>query len=178
MTTARRGAARLRGVCVGAASMAVAVAAHGSAGAELPATSSMVLLVLCAAMVGAVASSPSEAHRRLPVLVAYLAGGQTVGHCLLTFTAGHHHGGSHATLPMLVAHGVAALVLAVLIGTAERSLAALAGVLWRLILVGVALRGTDACRRPRPLWWGAGLRIRILPGSGLGTRGPPSFTAA
>ena len=62
------------------------------------------------------------------MLVAHLAGGQTVGHLLLTFTAGHQHGGSHATLPMLVAHGVAALVLAVLIGTAERSLAALAGV--------------------------------------------------
>jgi hypothetical protein len=177
MSTARSDAARLRGSLVGATSTTVTVAAHGLGGASLPATSAVLLLVAISAMVGAVASSSADAQRRLPVIASFLGAGQLIGHYVLAFASGHHHG-AHWSTPMILAHAAAALLVAALICSAERSFAAVTAALWRLVLVLVALVGEPSGRRPRTVWWGPELADRVLAGSGHVTRGPPSLTAA
>jgi len=177
MSVARTNAARVRGVLVGATSGAVAVAAHGLGGAMLPGGSAVVLLVLCSAAVGAASSSPAELQRRLPVVALYLSAGQVLGHYLLVLASSHPHG-SHWSVPMAVAHGLAALGAAALICSAERLFGAIAAVLWQLVVVLVALRGTGRTRRPGILWWAPGLAARTLACSGRATRGPPFFAAA
>ncbi len=172
MTLARTRAARLRGVLVGASAGAVAVAGHGVGGAALPATPSMVLMVLLCAGVGAVASSPAEVHRRPLVVLAYVSAGQSVGHCTLVFASTHPHA-NHWSASMLAAHAVAAIICAALICTAERLFGALAGVLWCLIVVLLALRDDLSPSTGRPVWAHVGTAPRILAGGGLGTRGPP-----
>jgi hypothetical protein len=174
---ARTDAARVRGVLVGAISGAVAVAAHGLGGAMLPGGPAIVLLVLGSAAVGAASSSPAELQRRLPVVALYLSAGQVLGHYLLVLAASHPHG-NHWSVPMVAAHALAALGAAALICSAERLFGAIAAVLWHLVVVLVALRGTGATRRPGILWWAPGLAARTLAGSGRATRGPPSFAAA
>jgi hypothetical protein len=134
-------------------------------------------LVAISAMVGAVASSASDAQRRLPVVALYLALGQLIGHYVLAFASGHDHG-AYWSMPMIVAHGAAALLVAALICSAERCFAAVTAALWRLVLVLLALRGEQSGRRLRAVWWGGELATRVLAGSGHVTRGPPSSSAA
>jgi hypothetical protein len=174
---ARTDAARVRGVLVGAISGAVAVAAHGLGGAMLPGGPAIVLLVLGSAVVGAASSSPRQLQRRLPVVAIYLSVGQVLGHYLLVLASSHPHG-SHWSIPMAAAHGLAALGAGALICSAERLFGAIASVLWQLVLVLVAVRGTRPTRRRGILWWAPGLAARTLAGSGRVTRGPPSFAAA
>jgi hypothetical protein len=174
---ARTDAARVRGVLVGAISGAVAVAAHGLGGGMLPGGPAIVLLVLGSAVVGAASVIPADVQRRLPVVALYLSAGQLLGHYLLVLASSHPHG-SHWSVPMVAAHTLAALGAAALICSAERLFGAIAAVLWRLILVLVALRGTGPTRRRGILWWAPGLAARTLAGSGRATRGPPSFAAA
>lgn len=177
MNAARARAARLRGVLVGASSAAVAVAAHSVGGADLPAAPAIVLLVLACAALGAAASSPAENQRCLPVVLAYVSAGQLVGHCALVFASTHAHA-DHWSVPMLASHVVSALSCAALICTVERLSGALAGVLWRLILVLQALVDGDQPRMSRPVWWHCGLASRILARCGPGTRGPPLVASA
>lgn len=172
MTDARTRAARLRGVLVGASAGAVAVAGHGVGGAALPAAPSIVLMVLLCAAVGALASSSAERLRRPIAVLAYVSAGQVVGHCTLVFASTHSHA-NHWSASMLASHAVAAIVCAALICTAERLFAALAGVLWRLIIVLLALCDDVNPSTGRPVWARTALSPRILTGGGLGTRGPP-----
>jgi hypothetical protein len=178
MTVARTRAARLRGLFVGASAGAVAIAGHNVGGAALAASPSIVLMVLLCAAVGAVASSSSEVHRRPLAVLAYVSVGQLVGHCALVFASTHSHA-NHWSVGMLASHAVAAVLCAALICTAERLFGALAGVLWRLIVVLLALRDQLAPSVGRPLWAHTALTSRLLAGAGLGTRGPPlpAFTA-
>jgi drug/metabolite transporter (DMT)-like permease len=111
MTLARAGAARLRGVFVDASAGAVAVAAHGVGGTALPASPSIVLMVLLCAVVGAVASSPAEIHRRPPVVRVYVLAAQLVGHCTWVFVSTHTHA-NHWSVQMVASHVVAAFICA------------------------------------------------------------------
>jgi hypothetical protein len=172
MTDARTRAARLRGVFVGASAGAVAVAGHSVGGAGLPAAPSIVLMVLLCAAVGALASSSAEGLRRPIAVLAYVSAGQLVGHRTLVFASTHSHA-NHWSASMLASHAAAAIVCAALICTAERLFAALAGVLWRLIVVLLALCDDVNPRTGRPVWARTALTSRILAGGGLGTRGPP-----
>lgn len=178
MAATRSSAAQLRGVFVGAISGVTAVAGHGLGGAHLPGSAAVVLVVLCSAVIGAVGATTSTVSvRRAPTVLACLLLGQLLGHYLLGITAQHAHttGWSAA---MVFAHLGAALVAAALICTAERLFAAVATVVWRLILVLVAVRDTTARRRAEHRWGlpHSGARPRF--GCGRVTRGPPSFAAA
>jgi|EndMetStandDraft_8_1072994.scaffolds.fasta_scaffold18390_4 hypothetical protein len=177
MTAARTTAARLRGISVGASAGAVAVGAHGVGGAALPASPAIVLMVLLCAVVGAVASSSSEIHRSPAAVLLYVLAGQLIGHCILVFASTHTHGG-HWSVQMAASHLAAAVLCAALICTAERLFGALAGVLWRLILVLLVLRDDDRPQRSRRAWAHTGLTSRILACRGLGTRGPPLLAFA
>ena len=160
MTLARTGAARLRGVFVGASAGAVAVAAHGVGGTALPASPSIVLMVLLCAVVGAVASSPAEIHRRPPVVRVYVLAAQLVGHCTWVFASTHTHA-NHWSVQMVASHVVAAFICAAaLICTAERLFGALAGVLWHLILVLLAPRDDDHPPQSYRAWAHTGLTSR------------------
>ena len=167
VTVARTRAARLRGVFVGALAGVTAVAGHGL-GAMIPGSAAVVMVVLCSAVVGAAASI--DAPRRGPVIVAYLAAGQLLGHYLLGLASEHAHA-TQWSAPMLAAHAVAALAAGALICTAERLFAAVAAAVWRLILVLVAVRDAGRRRRPRAGWWAAALAVRKGAGSGRVTRG-------
>jgi hypothetical protein len=175
VTVARTRAARLRGVFVGAIAGVTAVAGHGLGGAAMPGSAAVVMVVLCSAVVGAAASV--DAPRRVPLVTAYLAAGQLLGHYLLGFASDHAHA-TQWSAPMLAAHAVAALAAGALICTAERLFAAVAAAVWRLILVLVAVRDAGRRRSPSTGWWAASMAVRTRAGSGRVTRGPPSFAAA
>lgn len=175
MTAARTKAAQLRGVFVGAISGVTAVAGHGVGGAHLPGSPAVVLVVLCSAVAGAVASA--AAMHRVPIVVACLLLGQLLGHSLLGIASEHAHA-TQWSAAMVCAHLGAALVAAVLICTAERLFAAVAIAVWRLVLVLVSLRDSRH-RRPVPTRWGvAALAARPAGGCGRVTRGPPALVAA
>jgi hypothetical protein len=79
---------------------------------------------------------------------------------------------------MVASHVVAAFICAALICAAERLFGALAGVLWHLILVLLALRDDDHPPQSYRAWAHTGLTSRLLACRGLGTRGPPLFVSA
>ncbi len=164
----------MRGGFVGACAAATAIGAHSLGGGGLPASPSLVVLVLACAVIGALASS-AKARRSVPAVTLYLSVGQVVGHCVLAVAGGHTHTGQWS-LPMLAAHLVAALGGAALICAAERLLAALVGSIWRLVMVLLALRG-DEQRCIRLVWTHTGLAVRSVVCGGWGTRGPPPLAA-
>jgi hypothetical protein len=172
MTAARIAAARLRGGFVGATSASVAVAAHDAGGGSLPTGATVALLVVACATVGAVTTTSTR--RGLPSVLAFVAAGQLIGHCVMTYASGHAHG-SHWSLPMVSAHAVAAVACAGLICAAERLCAAALGELRRLIVVTLHVSGDDAHARKAPTSPSTPIQSRILIRSGLGTRAPPVF---
>lgn len=161
---------------MGACSIAAAAAAHSLAGGGLPGGSSVVLLVLATMVIGALASTPAPHRHALTIVAAQLAAGQALGHCTLVVAGGHSHG-DHWSSSMLVAHLLAALGCAALICAAERLFCRLAGRIWRLVVVTLALRGDDVRRGVAPVWPAPRLVTRVLLGCGPGTRGPPVLTA-
>ena len=158
----------LRGLAVGSLTAALALAAHGAAGAALGSGAAAILLVLLAAGVGALASTIERA-REPAVLVALLAVGQAVSHLMLA-AAGHSHGPVPGGA-MLAAHLLAVVLGALLIAGAERLGRALSTVL-----------GEPAARRTpppvvRPTWELARpdhpLQSRLLVAVSISHRGPP-----
>ncbi|MDI9917198.1 hypothetical protein [Rhodococcus sp. IEGM 1379] len=110
--------APLRGSVVGAASGALAIAAHGISGGEIPPASAMTLLIAVCVAVGAItATLPSLARGPLP-LIAALGAGQLAAHAAMTVSV-HSHS-SAPGLTMLGAHAVATAVCAVAVLAAER----------------------------------------------------------
>ena len=158
----------LRGLAVGSLTAALAMAAHGAAGAALETGPAAILLALLAAAFGALAGSLERAAEPA-VLVALLAVGQVTGHLMLA-AAGH----CHEPVPcgaMLAAHLLAVMVGAVLIAGAERLCRALSTVL-----------GAHTTRRTpppavRPLWaltrLDHPLQSRLLVAVSISHRGPP-----
>jgi hypothetical protein len=117
-------AGRVRGVTTGLLTAALAVAAHGAGGGMLPSGAAMSLLAVLAVTVGALTTTIG--HTSTPrLLLALLAAGQLLGHVLLS-TAGHQHTSSAPpAVAMLVAHVLATVAGASLIGAGER--------LWRAL---------------------------------------------
>ncbi|NMM88511.1 hypothetical protein B2J88_29870 [Rhodococcus sp. SRB_17] len=110
--------APLRGSVVGAASGALAIAAHGMGGGEIPPASAMTLLIAVSVAVGAItATLPALTRGPLP-LIAALGAGQLAAHAAMTVSV-HSHS-SAPGLMMLGAHAVATAVCAVLVLAAEQ----------------------------------------------------------
>jgi hypothetical protein len=158
----------LRGLAVGSFTAALALAAHGAAGAALGSGAAAMILALLAGGFGALASSLERATEPA-VLVALLAAGQTAGHLMLA-AAGHSHGPVPDT-SMLAAHVLAVGVGALLITGAERLCRALSTVL---------AEGTTYRTPPpvvRPMWAltrpDHPLQSRLLVAVSISHRGPP-----
>jgi hypothetical protein len=158
----------LRGLAVGSLTAALALAAHGAAGAALGSGAAAILLALLAAGFGALAGSLERAAEPA-VLVVLLAAGQVIGHVMLA-AAGHSHG-SAPDAAMLAAHLIAVVVGALLIAGAERLCRALSTVL-----------GAGNTRRlppptVRPMWTSTRpdhpLQSRLLVAVSISHRGPP-----
>ncbi|KQU04637.1 hypothetical protein ASG56_15115 [Rhodococcus sp. Leaf7] len=115
-----------RGGAVGALTAALAVAAHGAGGGEIPGSDSLTFLVVASLGVGVLAGSVGTGRSGRLALLPWLAGGQVVAHQALALAADH----SHPVGPsMLTAHAVAVGVCALLLGAAERLLRAITSVL-------------------------------------------------
>ena len=158
----------LRGLAVGSLTAALALAAHGAAGAALGSGAAAILLTMLAAGFGALAGALERASEPA-VLVALLAAGQAAGHLMLA-AAGHSHGPVPGGA-MLAAHLLAVVVGALLIAGAERLCRALSTVL-----------GERATRRTpppvvRPMWAltrpDHPLQSRLLVAVSISHRGPP-----
>ena len=159
----------LRGLAVGSLTAALALAAHGAAGAVLGSGAAAMLLTLLAGGFGALASALERAAEPA-VLAALLAAGQAAGHLMLA-AAGH----SHAPTPgdaMLAAHLLAVVIGTLLITGAERLCRALSTVLGEC----------SARRAPPPVtrttWAPARpdhpLQSRLLVAVSISHRGPPT----
>ncbi len=113
-------AASLRGGAVGALTVALAVAAHGSAGGGYPSGSALMFLLVVGVGVGALATMPA------PGMVRLLGGlmiGQFAAHLALAAGSPQEMTHDHSVLPsasMLAFHLAASTVAAVLVCTAER----------------------------------------------------------
>ncbi len=170
----------LRGLAAAGSSAALAVAAHAAAGGALPSTGLAVVLTTLLAGAGV---ALADRQRGLPSILAVVGGGQLTLHVLLD-RLGHAHGAVNgdSSVSMLVTHTVAAIVVAVLLAGAERSVFAMAAVL-RWLLGGVL-----AAPQPRPA---TGLSTRpaappaLAPGSitmtvlltrVIARRGPPELS--
>ncbi|MFD6893874.1 hypothetical protein ACFWB0_04890 [Rhodococcus sp. NPDC060086] len=114
----------LLGGTAGVSTAALAVAAHGAAGGSIPTNPAVALLTAVAVGVGIVgAGRPGTSP------VALLAAGQLGTHIVLsTLTDGH----LHISASMLVAHTVAVVGCALLIGIADRLYTACTSVVRRI----------------------------------------------
>jgi hypothetical protein len=103
---------------------ALAIAAHSTAGGELPSSATAALLTLLAVTLGALVATIQEAAD-FKALVAVLAVGQLLGHAVLG-AAGHSHSPAATASAglMLAAHVVAIAVGAALIAAGGRLCAA------------------------------------------------------
>lgn len=125
-TSTSTAAAPLRGCVVGAATGALALAAHGAAGGGYPASDGMALLLLTAVLSGFAAGAAGGRVRwhsgfasGIGVLLP-LAIGQGIGHWALTGLTGHHTAAAEPGSVMFAAHLIATLICAVAITAAEQ----------------------------------------------------------
>ncbi|MEU6579998.1 hypothetical protein [Nocardia sp. NPDC046763] len=139
----------VRGGLAGVAMAALAVGAHGFAGGGYPGSSGLMLLILAAAVIGALAAAlrPPAA---LPIL---MVAGQPVCHLALSGLVHHGHAAEAMEFaahgPMLLTHAVAAAGCAVLILVAERLYGLISRAV-RVILTRPAARPARAPRSRRP----------------------------
>ncbi|NNH69196.1 hypothetical protein HLB23_04815 [Nocardia uniformis] len=160
----------MRGVAVGTASGAVAVAAHGlGGGAVAPTGAALALLLATCALIGVVVATVRPRGGLLSTM-AMLAVGQSIGHEALSMGPQHHQHGVGTA--MLAAHLVAVPVGAVLIRAAEIGVRrAVTSV--RRFLVVLGLEPLPPHRpTPVPVHQRA-VALRLLVSSGSGLRGPP-----
>ena len=174
------GPAPLRGCVVGAATGALAVAAHGAAGGGYPTSAGTALLLLTTLLTGWVSGSAGTGSiPRSPSLgtgiLLPLVSGQFVGHWALTGLAGHHAetstaAGESLSAAMLTAHLLAVLLCSLAIAVAERLYRAASAVVRALV---APLRGP----RPTPRFRAAThlTASRQHPPNGAsGPRAPPA----
>lgn len=114
-------AASLRGGAVGALTVSLAVAAHGTAGGAYPSGPALTYLLIVGIGVGVVSTlpDPRSGTARLSTVLGGLVFGQVAGHVALAVTAVH----AHSILPsptMMGLHFAASVVTAALICIAER----------------------------------------------------------
>ncbi|MFC4125259.1 hypothetical protein [Nocardia rhizosphaerae] len=165
--------ARLRGACAGSMSGALSLAAHGLAsGGALPGSTTVALLGVVSAAVGALVAGIGPLRSGAVGLVAVLLGGQLLGHTTMSWSGHAHHAADSLGLGMLCAHLVAAVVAAVLIVGVEAAYRIGAAALGRMLPLRYrAPRIPD----PAPLRLAHRDRVilRILAAWSPRTRGPP-----
>lgn len=159
-----------RGWLLAASAVVLTLTAHTAADGALP---DPALALAIAGLVGWASTAVRTA--RLPVLLAILAAAQLVIHFALTFLAPH---GSHVAAvddtTMLAAHAVATVVLAALIGSAERGLIAVVAGLRRLLPVVFAAGPHPAGQVPAVVVpAAAGTHTEVLLRRVHTRRGPP-----
>jgi ribose/xylose/arabinose/galactoside ABC-type transport system permease subunit len=162
--------ALLRGSAVGAVSTALAIAAHGLAGGDVPPASALTLLIAVCSAVGAITGTlPVPTRGPLP-LIAALGAGQLAAHTTMTLSV-HSHSPSPG-LAMLGAHIVATLVCATLVLAAER----LFGVVTRVVQVVLSAPAMPvaALIRRFPTTHHLGPNGALLR-AGISPRGPPAL---
>jgi len=128
------GARSARSVAFAVSAVSLSLGAHATAGGDVP---DVPLLLLLVALVDA-ASSTLARRPRGPVATAVaLLSAQVVLHGAFMFAAPDHaaHAGHLPSLPMVVAHGIAAFVLAVLLSHGERLITHVARVLLPVALL-------------------------------------------
>ncbi|WP_306363342.1 hypothetical protein [Nocardia sp. CC227C] len=107
----------MRGFLVGVTVAALAIAAHGAAGADIPESAGVTLLLMIAGTVG-VAAGPSRSRA---ALLGWLLAGQLACHGALSVLSGHDHdSGAVSDRWMISAHVLAAGCCAVLLAVTER----------------------------------------------------------
>ncbi|TSD44822.1 hypothetical protein FFI94_000700 [Rhodococcus sp. KBS0724] len=174
MSTDAPTTALLRGSAVGAVSTALAIAAHGLAGGDVPPASSLTLLIAVCSAIGAITGTlPVLARGPLP-LIAALGAGQLAAHTTMALSM-HSHSPSPARSPglaMLGAHIVATLVCATLVLAAER----LFRVITHVVRVVLSAPATPVAARIRrfPTTHHRG-PVDTLLRAGISPRGPPAL---
>lgn len=171
-------AGRLRGALVGVCAAGSSAVAHGVGGGELPSGGSLALFLVACATVGAASSSihVGGRARHLLYLCAALAAGQTFGHLALTVAAQTHiHCLPTVSPQMMLAHGAAAAVCALLIGVVERLYVVCASVLCWLRIVAVS---TDSPTAVAVRWPTKTLVAQCIVLSTRGPRAPPRLMCA
>ncbi|WP_227978952.1 hypothetical protein [Nocardia spumae] len=177
----RPGTDAVRGGLVGAATVVLAVAAHGWAGGGSPDSSALALLLLSAVATGAAAAwlPAIGGMRGRATVVAVLGAGQTAAHLALSLLPAHGGGDTACGeglfaigVPggwMAVAHTVATVVCALLIVAAERLYAAVSRSVRAVTSRPRALPGITTARwRPS-----ASRQWQRLSGRAAGSRAPP-----
>jgi hypothetical protein len=163
--------ARLRGASVGTVSAALGVAAHALGGGGDSTESSIVVLLLGCAAIGAIVANIRVARYEFLVLMAALAAGQLVGHTTLMLGADHT---SHGLIPpgMLFAHAAATVLCALLVRGGGRAWAFALSALARIVPAQftaspvVVIPTVRPAHVPRLARW-------LLVGGRVGTRAPP-----
>ena len=167
----------MRAGLLGSALAVLTLAGHTAAGGALDPLGIGIVAVLSIALAAAL----STRALALPALVAVLLAGQGFLHLVISFSAAHPHGTTHASssgaasAAMITGHAVAGVVAALLIAHADR----LAG-RWRAFLASVI--GADAphsaaipCPTPAVARVGHDPRVTlVLLLHGVVRRGPPA----
>lgn len=161
--------APLRGTAVGAASAALAIAAHGMGGGELPQSSSLTLLIAVCATVGAVTATLPALMRGPAALIVALGLGQGAAHVTMTLSE-HAHSPAPGLL-MLAAHAGATAACAVLVLAAERLFGVVTRVL-RAVLASLAPVAADTSASTVSTGFHRGPVDALLRAS-ISRRGPP-----
>lgn len=165
----------LRGALVGSCSAVITVAAHAGAGGGMPRGSAFVIALLGCATIGAVTGSiPLHGrHTRIAGVILALGLAQALGHLTLFTAGGHHHGvaGAELTASMLAAHAAAAIVLGLVISSAEYLYVVCSSVLCWLRLFAAAVE-RPAHRTVRRVVSVVVIESVMLQ-AGLGMRAPP-----
>ncbi|MFF0457911.1 hypothetical protein [Nocardia africana] len=172
-TRARRAAvARLRGASAGSVSGALSIAAHGWAAGGMPVQSStLILLVAAATVVGALVAGLAPLRTTAVGLVAALWGGQLIGHLVMSADMAQMHDMPLWTPAMLGAHLVGAVGAAVVILGAEAAYR-IGTAVARALPVPVSLPASDEPILPRSVHRDRVI-LRIFPTETFRTRGPP-----
>ncbi|MFL1597270.1 YtxH domain-containing protein [Gordonia amicalis] len=149
---------------------AVAIAAHGAAGGQMPSSGGLVLTAAIG-VVAAMLLQPATRGRRLAPATASAVGiltaAQVAGHWSLAADAAHA-GHDAPALPMLLTHLVAIPLSAVLIVVGAQMLAVIGSVIASL-MPPAALLAPGA----RPVFWTQRGVLAAPPVGGTGVRGPP-----
>jgi hypothetical protein len=177
---ATRGVPRvIRGVGLAVCCAALGVAGHVAASGRLPAPGPTAVLTVLLAAAGI---ALADRQRGLPAIASTVGGTQVGLHFLLDALAHGHVAGADPPAPpidpvaMTGVHAVAAIVTALLLAGAERSIFALTGVFaWLLRGVPVRPFTVPACGPPvvLPAVHVAAGELRLLLRRVHGRRGPP-----
>ncbi|MCP9621905.1 hypothetical protein FOH10_31120 [Nocardia otitidiscaviarum] len=158
---------QVRGFLVGVTVAALAIAAHGAAGADIPESAGVTLLLLIS---GAAGVSAAVSTRSRMALLGWLLAGQLACHGALSALSGHTHGsGAVADRWMITAHVLAAGCCAVLLAVVER----LYGLVSQAVRAATTRPAVPATRGASRWPYAAGVARHALAVGAIGPRAPP-----